>query len=414
MVCSALPALLFSIAWFPPEAIATEESINEDAKERSSVAYHHRHHERLRRLRKNSGADVHALFDHGSDVGAHTGENADRRPIITGCLKACGNEEQSCVTQCQVCMEQNGCRIGGDCELCLKEARAMRLRYARTDKTILDSGGIAMMRDGLMAEMTEARLKALDWKRTLRVARENVLKAQREEEYATQERQMKAKGLKDATQELKSSKHEVERWKLQNEKKLKAARARAREQRQQRKIAERKLEAAKLKHKEAERNFRIVSNASITNTSEDEEEVWRASRELEEQRQAVEEAETLVEKTSEDGEWLDRGLQRRVRNSQRGAKEAREELLIGRARERVSQESLGEAKDKYLEALAASNEADKVAEEMESKLRQAPLPEHSEALESDTGHGKDEPTRNGGSCLCTSLLIGLVAIVTRL
>jgi hypothetical protein len=269
-----------------------------------------------------------------------------------------------------------------------------------------------MLRDGLKAEMTQARLEALNKKRQLRVARENVIKAQRQVEYATQERHMKVESLEDATQVLKGSKSEVSKWKIRNEKKLKAARAKAREQRQEKKRAERKLAAAKSKYHKAKRRLRIASNESITNSSanassQDEEEVWKAQRDVEERRQAVEDAELQVDQTSADAEWLDRGLQRRVKDSQRGAKKAREELLEGRARERVSKESLEEAKDNYLEALSASKESDKVAEETELKLRQAP---HPDAHKSGSAHDKDAPSRSAGSYMYGSILVALVVL----
>merc|ERR1740117_811503 len=112
-----------------------------------------------------------------------------------------------------------------------------------------------MMRDGLMNEMTRARLAALDRLRELRSFREGVLKAQREAEWAAEERHASAKRLGEERQVLKGARLEVTRWKLQNEKKLKAMRARAREHRLERQTAERKLAVAKKKHSKAARRL---------------------------------------------------------------------------------------------------------------------------------------------------------------
>lgn len=320
---------------------------------------------------------------------------ASNRPIITGCLKECEYEDQTCVTQCQVCVEHNECRILGKCDGCLQEARQTRLLAAKVDKTVLDAGGVAMKRDGLMAELTRARLEALDRKRKLRLAREEVLKAQRQAEWAAEERHMSAQKLLEARQDLKSARLEVVRWKLRNEKKLKAMRAKAQEQRVERQKAQRKLVAARSQVKKARRRLRIAANASehagngTADEEEDEQDVWEAARDLERRQQAVERAEDEVEKASADGEWLDRGLQRRVKRAQSGARRAREELLEGRARERVSRQNLDDTKDEYVEAVAASQRADKASEVAERNLRKAP------SSYKETAGGKDGKAQKG-------------------
>lgn len=303
----------------------------------------------------------------GSVVGGIDG-TAHRRPIITGCLKECGYKEQTCVTQCQVCIEQNECRILGKCDPCLREAHNARVRAKKIDKGILDDGGVSMMRDGMMAEMTAAKLLALESKRKLVKTRQGVLKAQREAEWAAEERHHAALHLIEERQVLKGARLEVTRWKLQNEKKLKAMRTRAREHRLERQKAERKLAAAKKKHSKAER--RLEKAADTQARKEDEE---RHAREVLERQQAVEDAERDVEKTSADGEWLDRGLRRRVKSAQSGARKAREELLVARAHERVARQRLDEAKVHYQTSVQSSQQADKAAEDSEQRLRKAPI-----------------------------------------
>lgn len=396
----------------------THESLGDRFAHRRAVALLHASARRKLDKRHVAGSSETKAADASSEMKAAdlTADASSRRPIITGCLKECGYEEQTCVTQCQVCIEQNECRILGKCDPCLREAHAQRVNAKKIDKGILDSGGIAMVRDGLLAEMTRARLEALDRLRELRVAREGVLKAQREAEWAAEERHMSAKNLQESRQVLKGARLEVTRWKLQNEKKLKAMRAKAREQRQERQKAERKLEAEKLKYSKAQRRLRIASaNTSESGEgegAEDGDEVWRLAREVEEHQEAVERAEKDVESTTADGEWLDRGLRRRVKGAQTGARQAREELLEARARERVSRERLDEAKDHYVKAVKASQWAEKAAQESEKKLRKAPVSAYPAANSSAVKKNTGKELRGSASYLRGGAWIPLLVLLT--
>lgn len=350
-------------------------------------------------------ANVKALHA-GTDVVSGV---ASRRPIITGCLKECQYKDQSCVTQCQVCVEKHECRVLGECDTCLNEANAWMHAAKKMGQGILDDGGASLRRDGLLAELTQAKMVALESKRALRNTREGVLTAQREAEYAIQERRDAATKLAETRRVLKGERLEVTRWKLQNEKKLKAMRARAREERQERQKAERAVEAAKLKHREAKQRLRIASNengdaneteADETTESEKDEDVTadqlaeqrQLEIEVEKRQQAVEQAERDVEKTSADGEWLDRGLRRRVKSAQGGARKAREELLVSRAHERVSQERLEDAKLHYVTAVKSSQQADKAAEQAELELRRAPTSLQAEQKKADSTVSAKEGT----------------------
>lgn len=348
----------------------------------SATSHHrHQHHHHHGAAFLDTGTRHRSAWREREAVDAALGVN-HQRPIITGCLKECGYEEQTCVTACQVCIEQNECRILHQCDPCLEAARAQRMTSGKADQGILDSGGVAMIRDGLLALMTRARMEALDRKRDLRTARQGVLQAQREAEWATQERTLSAKNLEDARQGLKGARLEVTRWKLQNEKKVKVLRAKAREQRQDRRKAEQKLDAAKRKHAKAQHRLRIATassanstedNLADVNVTEDEDQIWKLAQEAEDKQEAVKRAEKDLETTKVEGEWLDRGLRRRVEGARTGAAQSREELLEGRARERVSSSALEEAKDHYVKAVKSSQYADKAAKEAEEKLRNAPL-----------------------------------------
>lgn len=375
--------------------------------------HRHRHHHRAhplglarRSASLRSANDVQAQGTHAADVAVlDASHHSDRkvvdgsvdgsvdaseddalRPIITGCLKECGYKDQTCVTQCQVCIEQNECRILGKCDSCLREAHAQMVGAKALDKGVVDSGGVALVRDGLLADMTSAKLEALEWKRKLRIARKGVLEAQREAEWAAEERHAAAKKLEDSREALKSARLEVTRWKLQNAKKLKAKRARAQQQRQERLKAEQKLANAKEKYNKAEKKLHVASHANISanESASDEdndqasqeiegEEIWKLAKDVEERQTAVEQAETDVESTSADAEWLDRGLRRRVKSAQKMARTSREELLESRAMERVSRSRLQDAKDHYVKSVSSSEDADKGAYDSAVKLRNAPV-----------------------------------------
>lgn len=231
------------------------------------------------------------------------------------------------MTQCQVCIEQNECRILGKCDTCLKAAHDQKMMASRSQNGTVDAGGVAMQRDGLMAEMTSLRLEALNRLRDLRTARQGVLTAQREAEWASEERHTSAHHLEEAREGLKDSRREISRWKLENEKKLKAKRVKARQQRLERQRAERKLADARREFSKAQDELREASfntdeaDSGDTNSSNvTAEDIWELQREAREKQQAVEAAERDLDNASRETEYLDRGLQQRVKGAQSGAR----------------------------------------------------------------------------------------------
>jgi len=354
----------------------------------------------LRRHHHKGASHHHVAVESNRKAVVGSAEDASAsqmRPIITGCLKECGYTDQTCITQCQVCIEQNECRILHKCDPCLQGAHDQMVLAKKTDKGILDSGGVALVRDGLMADMTSANLESLERKRLLRTARTGVLMAQREAEWARSERQHSSKNLVEARTTLRIARLEVTRWTLQNEKKLKKMRAQAAQQRRERQTSERKLAEHKRAYSKAQKRLRVASKSGSNMSAQEEEqeqaeegtdedaenktatketegeEIYKLAKDVEERQTAVENAERELEKTSADGEWLDRGLRRRVKAAQEGARSSREELLEARARERVSRERLEEAKDHYIASVKSSNVADEAAHDSEIKLRKAPV-----------------------------------------
>jgi len=242
-----------------------------------------------------------------------------------------------------------------------------------------------MLRDGMLDALKHSRLEALDRKREVRIAREAVIKDQREAEWSFQERHMAAQRLISSKESLTAERQEVTRWKLRNAKKLKKKRSLAREQRQDKQLAEQRLAESQLEYKKARRRFRILANESDDSEQgggEDSEsqDLSKKAAEVESRRQAVRDAEKDVDKTSSDAEWLDRGLRRNVQHAKTEAQSAREDLLEARARERVAKKKLEKSKYKYVHAVQQSKEADKASEVIEERLRTAPTTMDEQAL----------------------------------
>mmetsp|Transcript_118655 Transcript_118655/g.215789 ORF Transcript_118655/g.215789 Transcript_118655/m.215789 type:complete len:392 (+) Transcript_118655:185-1360(+) len=297
-----------------------------------------------------------------------------QRPIITGCLAECGAQEQSCVTECQVCVEKNKCKLLDEaCSSCFQEVHAMKSWKNRADSNTLDNGGMPLIHDGIRAQLMDAKLEALKSQRELRAARGGVLKAQREAEWATEERKSSEKSVRVAKTVLKDAKEKVERWKLQNAERLKAMRAKARQRRREQKEARRDLLRAKERLRKAKLRLQTsVSNETEVASAEDEE--GKLRRLVVKRQKAVVEAEKALVKRKKDADWLDRGLRKQVVKARHGVKHAREDLLTARAMERVSREWREEAKLRYMNAAEQVQSRDEAASDLKDKLAENPLP----------------------------------------
>eukprot|EP00928_Gymnodinium_smaydae_P062959 TRINITY_DN4667_c0_g2_i2.p1 TRINITY_DN4667_c0_g2~~TRINITY_DN4667_c0_g2_i2.p1 ORF type:complete len:268 (-),score=24.12 TRINITY_DN4667_c0_g2_i2:184-987(-) len=148
------------------------------------------------------------------------------RPVITGCFRQCGIDDQTCVTQCQVCVEQHRCStLAHGCEVCVKEVREM-LREADTlDAGVVDSGGASLAIDALRLQKQEATEVAVSAQRRLLHQRDQVLQAQRQVEWAAAERRESRGRLKYARKRLQHRMKDVRKNSGDSRKKTQAAHA---------------------------------------------------------------------------------------------------------------------------------------------------------------------------------------------
>lgn len=297
-----------------------------------------------------------------------------QRPIVTGCLAECSSQDQSCVTECQVCVEKHHCKLLDEaCRPCFEEVYATNTWSRRADSNTLDNGGVPLIHDGIRAQFMDAKLEALKSQRELRAARGGVLKAQREAEWATEERKSSEEGVRMAKTVLKDAEGKVKKWKLQNAEKLKAMRAQARQRRREQKESRRDLLKAKERLREAKLRLRTsVRNDTELASAEDEE--GKLRRLVVKRQKAVVEAEKALVKRKKDADWLDRGLRKQVRKARRSVNNAREDLLTARALERVSRERREDAKLRYMNAAEQVQLRDEAASDLKNKLAENPLP----------------------------------------
>jgi len=297
------------------------------------------------------------------------------RPVITGCLRECGNRDQSCATQCQVCVEMSGCAslASEDCGACRAEVREAR-RWAETASAgTMDSGGRPMLREGAEMEFRHAHLSSLDAKRRLRHARGIILRAQRQAEWAHRENLEEVERLRESKTVLKRREEELKEWHQEHTERLRAMREELGERRGVLKRTERYLVRAK------ERLFRVRKRLGRFHAGkrherwqhlehEAEEAYERRRAEVREQRRSIKRIRLKLRMRKEDAKWLGQGLRREI-------EEARE--LVGRDLGQVeatrglwehSRRELERAKERYWEASDVSRQRDAAAQDLKHRL----------------------------------------------
>lgn len=301
------------------------------------------------------------------------------RPIITGCLAECGTEEQSCVTQCQVCVEMQACNVLSNCSACLNEAREAKEAFRKLGNMGMDSGGMALKHEGVRQQLDWARLEAIDGKRKLAWARSNVLRAQRNAEWAEEERRELLRRLEQGKEKLLKTEEDVQRWDQRSTAKLDSLRARVRKlqarvnrtkqelaiaggilQERQRAVQE----AEDLAHAGAKARAAVVA-ARVVHQLE-----WKLQAEKEALRGAQEE----YLKQQKDAGWFQRGLRAEVRTVARRVKQKAKDLHMSRETYQKSQEQLQQAKEEYHEAAQRSQNLTAQKEELQQLLLKIPLP----------------------------------------
>mmetsp|Transcript_86305 Transcript_86305/g.279456 ORF Transcript_86305/g.279456 Transcript_86305/m.279456 type:complete len:376 (+) Transcript_86305:143-1270(+) len=304
---------------------------------------------------------------------------AESRPIITGCLLECGVRDQSCVTDCQVCVEEHGCPTvkSQGCEDCLHHAQEARRSISSGDDVMVDSGGASLLRDGVRNRLELARMKALDGKRLLYFARNTVLKAQRQAEWAIGEHSATVAGLRKMKGELKTKEEEAANWKLQSAEELNATRAEEAAQ-----LAElEKREGQLTKAKRRLKRLRKQLLHEVMDGKRLREEVvaakavfWRRARRAKEEREKLQRLRDERQKTETNTKRVGKALSKELASTKQEVRKVLDRLRTTRAMDRLSREELDKAKQRYREAVAMSHRRDATVTRLRGELSKHPLP----------------------------------------
>jgi len=296
-----------------------------------------------------------------------------RRPIITGCLKECGTRDQSCATQCQVCVEMHGCKLLADeeCSECLEQVRAT-VRWSKTvNDGVLDSGGRSQLKDGVRMHLAATKLHVWDAKRHLHRARDGVINAQRQVEWAVEENRRQAERLQESESLLKRKEEEVVKWRTEHAKRLKALHG---------EVATMRKEQQRTKHhlRQGLRRLRRVQQRLAR--SEEHKEHWtrlemaaeqavkRRRKQCKEQKHDLKLLKERIQQREDDAVWLEKGLRREIREAKELVEKDRRQLQLERDFLCVSRERLEEAKQHYRKAVATTTHEGEVLRKLQKRL----------------------------------------------
>jgi len=306
---------------------------------------------------------------------------AHLRPIITGCLAECGAKDQSCVTQCQVCIEQNACEsLMSNCTMCLRETHdAMRDLFS-ADNNVQDSGGDPLVHEAIRQDLHGAKLKAIEGKRRLRKARNQVLTAQRQVEWAVEERRDAADALRKGEKTLEKQENNAKGWKTSSSGRIRDMqryldKMKRQEERTKRQIAilERKMKEKHDKAREAKE--RAKAGARKQETLAMQRLMERLQAKLRVQEKAVRKEEARLEKEQNEAKWFRRGLRQEVHTVAASVKAQIQTLHEARKAEQISEKELIEAKDTYRKVAEASHEISEFVHGLETSLSKNPMPD---------------------------------------
>ncbi|CAK0884235.1 unnamed protein product [Prorocentrum cordatum] len=308
------------------------------------------------------------------------------RPIVTGCLLECGVQDQSCVTQCQVCVEEQKCRTlrSDRCGVCLREVRDSTRARATANGVTIDSGGVPLAHEGVQVRLEAARFRSVDEIRLTRRARDAVLVAQRQVEWAAEEWTDQSHELHRAKARLKLAQEQYAISTVEHAKKVKKLESQ---------IARTRLERARLQEelRGAEREARGAREAgagqgaararagggrtspegaargeAVDKATARE---WALRRHLGMQERMEKHLEERLRYEEEHAKWLVRGLEKDVKKAEQDVEGAAGRLRYTRAIARLAEDNLREAKDRYLSAQAMSLRAGKVVDHLEGMIK---------------------------------------------
>lgn len=298
------------------------------------------------------------------------------RPIVTGCLLECGVQDQSCATQCQVCVEEHRCATlkSDRCGVCLREVRESTYARATANGVSIDSGGVPLAREGVHVRLEAARFSSVDEIRLTRRARDAVLVAQRQVEWAAEECIDQSRELHKAKARLELAQKQYAISTIEHAKKVKKLKSQIATTQFERTRLQKELDKGEGEPKtrrDAPDSRHTNPEGAARGEAVDEAQAreWALQRHLGMQERMEKHLEERLRYEEEHAKWLDRGLEKDVKKAEQGVEGAVGRLRHIRAIERLAEDNLREAKDRYLSAQAMSLRAGKVVDHLEGMIK---------------------------------------------
>mmetsp|Transcript_62561 Transcript_62561/g.116336 ORF Transcript_62561/g.116336 Transcript_62561/m.116336 type:complete len:370 (+) Transcript_62561:126-1235(+) len=310
-------------------------------------------------------------------------DSTGRVPIVTGCVKLCGVEDQSCATQCEVCVEMAKCRTDVDqCDACAKKAEEWKRASSASQDWARDAGGIPMRQDEARTRLQRAAFSERDGLHSFRRARLGVLKAQRQAEWAQEERHEEAERLRESKAALKGARGELDKWELQNSRKVKDM---------DKEMAE-KAEAVRILEGQLEKEVKNENRAADVRSLEDR---------LRAKKQELANAQQAKDARKEDAEWYRDKLQKDVSDVEADLKLRLQHFHAATVREKVSRQSLEEAKETYRVEATTLQERGEQKDKLEAQFQNytAQLPASWRRRLQEGGDLHHVESQSGAACL---------------
>jgi len=269
--------------------------------------------------------------------------------------------------------------LATNCTECLEEVKADKRYMERMGNVAKDGGGTALAHEGVRQKLQVARLDSIDGARRLRLARSEVLESQRSAEWAEEETTEEKKKVEEAKKHLVETEEDVKKWSTRSEAKLNKMQKHLVDLRKgvnrtklQLKVARAALFEGQAEVARAEdlsqagaRARKVMITLRV---------VTRLKWKLQKQKEEVRKAQKNYEDLEADSEWFKRGLQKEVQTVEVVVKDQEEKLQSAQAMEHKSRKQLQEAKDKYRESAAKSQNLTAEAARLQRLLLDHPLP----------------------------------------
>eukprot|EP00405_Crypthecodinium_cohnii_P025967 CAMPEP_0206484914 /NCGR_PEP_ID=MMETSP0324_2-20121206/40235_1 /ASSEMBLY_ACC=CAM_ASM_000836 /TAXON_ID=2866 /ORGANISM="Crypthecodinium cohnii, Strain Seligo" /LENGTH=377 /DNA_ID=CAMNT_0053963107 /DNA_START=446 /DNA_END=1579 /DNA_ORIENTATION=+ len=316
--------------------------------------------------RRNS----HSTLD--SDLDSSSLLLRERRPIITGCLEECGPEDQACVTDCQVCVEQHVCISlhDDDCSSCMSEAHKARA-LAKSKRLLVDSGGISLVHEGLRQKVVKSKMRVLEGHRALRRARRKVLDVQRLSEWAAAELDAEVKKLNESRGELDGYDVKANRWLTESKVEIEALHAEVDKTKKVLRGQRKALQQVDERLAEIRSKGWMAAGEVVTAT--------RAYRRLRytmrTQRRELKAQKAKLRQARESRIMMRRSLREERRSLIKAVTEHSESTRQMREHCQLYQDDLRKAKRGYRHAAAVSQAQERVQQMLEQELASTPLPD---------------------------------------